>query len=342
MIECKVTLSIGKYISYRCKDPNRSYMNENIINKNLRDFFEEIFSTTLEKYNENKQPNKCITVEDYFIKNESKAQTVILQMGNMENYEAIVKLFGQQETDDFYKKILKLALEKWQKDNPAFKVFYAYLCMDESTPHIRLKYLPVSENSSESTAKVSPSEALAQMGFAKSEKCKNYQTLFVQWVTDRRKKYEKFWQQAADELLGNGVIKIIPPQPKPKKIDNGEIPFGAELRSYDMRKNRFLYEWEEGDYPWIVCRRCGGASKLKFNEDELARVVKRLFELNYITDEIERICNSDSLDILLGELNIDRSSVSFILKKQRHDNEYEIRACFGEGQYTFWVKIKEK
>lgn len=342
MIECKVTLSVGKYISYRCKDPNRSYMNENIINKNLRDFFEEIFSTTLEKYNENKQPNKCITVEDYFIKNESKAQTVILQMGNMENYEAIVKLFGQQETDDFYKKILKLAFEKWQKDNPAFKVFYAYLCMDESTPHIRLKYLPVSENSSESTAKVSPSEALAQMGFAKSEKCKNYQTLFVQWITDRRKKYEKFWQQAADELLGNGVIKIIPPQSKPKKIDNGEIPYGAELRPYDMRKNRFLYEWEEEDYPWVVCRRCGGASKLKFNENELIRVAKRLFELNDITDEIVKICDSDRIDILIWSLNKERGSVTFFLQQKARDNTYCMIPCFDGDSCSIWVKVKEK
>lgn len=332
MIECKVTLSVGKYISYRCKDPNRSYMNENIINKNLRDFFEEIFSTTLEKYNENKQPNKCITIEDYFIKNESKAQTVILQMGNMENYEAIVKLFGQQETDDFYKKILKLAFEKWQKDNPAFKVFYAYLCMDESTPHIRLKYLPVSENSSESTAKVSPSEALAQMGFAKSEKCKNYQTLFVQWVTDRRKKYEKFWQQTADKLLGKNIIKIVSPQPD-------------ELRPCDLTKNpcfpRDPREWKE-EYPWVVSRRCGGRSKSKFNEDELIRVAKRLFELNGITDEIVKICESDKIDTLIWSLNEEKGSVTFFLKKKTHNNIHFIIPCFNGDECTIWVEVKEK
>lgn len=108
---------------------------------------------------------------------------------------------------------MKSAFVKWQKDNPSLKVFGAYIHMDEQTPHLHLDFLPVAESKRGLTTKVSLDGALKQIGFARSKEDKFDKTPYKRWLSDRRQGYEDFWQETADKLLGNDVIKILPSEP---------------------------------------------------------------------------------------------------------------------------------
>lgn len=231
MIECKATLHIGKKYSLRHNtrdfdhekwnkdghiNESRSCLNEVLVNKNLRDFFEETFSKAIDDFNEknkSKHADRCTTVSKYFSEQKGKAQETILQVGDHETYTAIVEQFGQQKADDFYKMALKSAFEKWQKDNPSLRVFGAYIHMDEQTPHLHLDFLPVAETTRGLTTKVSLEGALKRIGFARSKEDKYDKTPYKCWLADRRKGYEDFWQETADELLGKDVIKVLPSEP---------------------------------------------------------------------------------------------------------------------------------
>lgn len=94
-----------------------------------------------------------------------------------------------------------------------FDLFGAYIHMDEQTPHLHLDWLPVTETTRGLTTKVSLEGALKQIGFARSKSDKYDKTPYKRWLSDRRKGYEDFWQQTADELLGKGTIKVLPSEP---------------------------------------------------------------------------------------------------------------------------------
>lgn len=231
MLECKATIHIGKKYSLRhnTRDfdkekwntdghiiESRSCLNEVLVNKNLRDFFEETFSKAIEDFNEknkSKHADRCTTVNKYFQEQKRKVQESILQVGDADTYKAIVKQFGQQKADEFYKTALENAFEKWQEDNPSLKVFGAYIHLDEQTPHLHLDWLPVAETTRGLTTKVSLEGALKQIGFARGKSDKYDKTPYKRWLSDMRKGYEDFWQQTADELLGKDVVKILPSEP---------------------------------------------------------------------------------------------------------------------------------
>lgn len=123
MIECKATMHLGKKYSLRhnTRDfdkekwntdghiiESRSCLNEVLVNKNLRDFFDETFAKAIDDFNnknKSKHADRCTTVFKYFQEQKGKAQETILQVGNAETYKAIVEQFGQQKADDFYKKL---------------------------------------------------------------------------------------------------------------------------------------------------------------------------------------------------------------------------------------------
>lgn len=231
MIECKASMHIGKKYSTRHNtrefdhekwnkdghiNESRSCLNEILFNKNLRDFFDETFANAINDFNnknKSKHADRCTTVSKYFSEQKGKAQETILQVGDADTYTEIVKQFGQQKADEFYKTALEKAFEKWIEDNPSLRVFGAYIHMDEATPHLHLDWLPVAESSRGLTTKVSLEGALKQIGFSRSKEDKFDKTPYKRWLSDRRQGYEDFWQHTADDLLGKGTIKIMPSEP---------------------------------------------------------------------------------------------------------------------------------
>lgn len=231
MQQCKASLHLGKRYSQRHNrreyeqgkwnkdghiNPERSTLNEAIVDIKLKDFFEQNFGEAISDYNKKnkeKHPERCTTVSQYYNKYKSHVQEAIIQIGDADTYQKLVAEHGEKKADDFYKMALKNALQKWKEDNPSLKVFGAYLHMDEATPHLHLDFLPVAESKRGLSVKVSMDGAMKAIGYARTKSEKYEETSYKRWLKDCRAGYEDFHQQQADELLGKNVLEILPSEP---------------------------------------------------------------------------------------------------------------------------------
>lgn len=252
MIECKASMHYGKELSKKHNlrdyngwnedghiDPNRTPMNEILVNADWRDIFEEEFKNALEKYNkanEKKHPDRVKTMDEYYKEKVKQVQEGIFQFGDHETYEKFVKEMGQEKADEFYKEILKKDFEQWKKDNPSMRVLTAALHMDEvgnGTPHLHVDFIPVAENKRGMEKSVNVDGALRQLGFTRDKEQKYGNTPYKQWIKDRREKQENYFQQWADELLGKDVVKIIPSEhsskPHQETWEHRETQKGKEI-----------------------------------------------------------------------------------------------------------------
>lgn len=227
-MQCKASLHVGKRYSRRHNvrdynaaewnkdghiDADRSTQNVVLTDKSLRKFFDEIFGEAIKKYNaknQQKHPERCTTVAQYYSKYRSHTQEAIVQIGDGTTYQGIVAKYGQEKADNFYKTALENAFKKFEKENPSLKVFGAYIHMDETTPHLHLDFLPVAESKRGQSVKVSMDGAMKEIGFARSKSDKFGENPFQRWLKDRRADFENFYQKQADELLGKDVLEILP------------------------------------------------------------------------------------------------------------------------------------
>lgn len=227
-MQCKASLHVGKRYSRRHNvrdynaadwnkdghiDADRSGQNVALVDKSLRKFFDQLFGEAIEEYNaknQQKHPERCTTVAQYYGKYRSHAQEAIIQIGDGTTYQGIVSKYGQEKADDFYKTALGNAFEKFKEENPSLKVFGAYIHMDETTPHLHLDFLPVAESKRGLSVKVSMDGAMKAIGYARTKSDKFEETPYKRWLRETRTNLEKFFQEQANELLGNDSLEILP------------------------------------------------------------------------------------------------------------------------------------
>lgn len=119
---------------------SRSHENKYLVQKDIKELYQEEFGEVLEKYNI-KQKRNDRKIDDYYkhiqsSKKTSLQQEMIVQVGDMKdfNYRAD------------YEKANEILLE-WFKDfekrNPNLKVYNAVIHNDEASPHMHLNFVPV-------------------------------------------------------------------------------------------------------------------------------------------------------------------------------------------------------
>lgn len=121
-------------------DYSKSDENKYLVQKDIKELYQEEFGEVLEKYNA-KQKRNDRKIDDYYkhiqsSKKTSLQQEMIVQVGDMKdfNYRAD------------YEKANEILLE-WFKDfekrNPNLKVYNAVIHNDEASPHMHLNFVPV-------------------------------------------------------------------------------------------------------------------------------------------------------------------------------------------------------
>ncbi|MGR5980836.1 plasmid recombination protein [Bacillus cereus] len=119
---------------------SRSHENKYLVQKDIKELYQEEFGEVLEKYNA-KQKRNDRKIDDYYkhiqsSKKTSLQQEMIVQIGDMKdfNYRAD------------YEKANEILLE-WFKDfekrNPNLKVYNAVIHNDEASPHMHVNFVPV-------------------------------------------------------------------------------------------------------------------------------------------------------------------------------------------------------
>ena len=109
-------------------DLERSHLNIEYFNQNIKDVYHELFDEALARYNE-KQTRNDRRIDDYYEKilsgkQEKPFYEIIVQIGDKDNMGA------KTEDGQLAGKILDEYMKGFQKRNPTLKVFSAYLHMD--------------------------------------------------------------------------------------------------------------------------------------------------------------------------------------------------------------------
>ena len=123
-------------------DFSKSDENKFLVQKDLRELYEQEFSEPLKKYND-KQKRNDRKIDDYYqhIKDSKKTslqQEMIIQVGDKDDFNS---------PEDFEK--ANEILEEWFSDfeerNPNLKVYNAVIHNDEASPHLHLNFVPVAD-----------------------------------------------------------------------------------------------------------------------------------------------------------------------------------------------------
>lgn len=175
-------------------DPERSHLNVEYCNENIKDVYHELFDEALARYNE-KQTRNDRRIDDYYEKIRSGKQEkpfheIILQIGDRETMGA------ETEEGRLATKILDEYMQGFQRRNPTLRVFSAYLHMDEATPHLHIDFVPYTTGSKRGLdTRVSLKQALMALGFKGGTR---QETELNQWVMAEK-------QQLASIMLEHGI-----------------------------------------------------------------------------------------------------------------------------------------
>lgn len=145
-------------------DRERSHLNIEYCNENIKDVYHELFDEALARYNE-KQIISDRRIDDYYKKIRSGKQEkpfheIIFQIGNKDDMNA------KSEEGILSAKVLDEFMHDFQKRNPTLRVFSAHLYMDEATPHLHIDFVPYITGSKRGLdTRVSLKQALGALGF---------------------------------------------------------------------------------------------------------------------------------------------------------------------------------
>lgn len=145
-------------------DKNLTRENITLVDKDIREAYQEIFGEALAQYN-GKQKRADRRIEDYYehiakSKNGEKLfYEDVLQWGKKEDFE-------NPQTRKMAKEALVRYASTFEQRNPNLRLIGAYIHMDEASPHLHLDYVPVAHGYSRGlSTRNSLDKAMKEMGF---------------------------------------------------------------------------------------------------------------------------------------------------------------------------------
>lgn len=218
----------------------RSHLNIDYCNDNIKTVYHELFDEALEKYNA-KQTRNDRKIDDYYEKIRSSKQEkpfheFILQIGDKENMSA------ETENGELAKQILDDYFQSFQERNPQLKVFSAHLHMDEATPHLHIDFVPFTTGSKRGLeTRVSLKQALATQGFKGGSRG---DTEWSQWVQSEKEQLAAVmerhglqWEQKGTHEQHLSVLDYKK-QEREKEIEQLDLEIGRKHDEYDVLSKR--------------------------------------------------------------------------------------------------------
>lgn len=154
---------IGKPIPENI-DSSKTAENITLVDKDIRQAYQEIFGDALEKYN-SKQKRADRKIESYYdhIQKSKNGEKLfyedVVQWGSKDDFQ-------NPQTRERAKEALVKYVEGFEERNPNLKLIGAYIHMDEASPHLHLDYVPVAHGYSRGLeTRNSLDKAMKQMGF---------------------------------------------------------------------------------------------------------------------------------------------------------------------------------
>ena len=182
-------------------DSERSCLNVEYCNENVKDVYHELFDEALARYNE-KQTRSDRRIDDYYEKIRSGKQEkpfheIILQIGDKDNMGA------KTENGQLAAKVLDKYMWDFQRRNPTLRGFSAYLHMDEATPHIHIDFVPFTTGSKRGLeTRVSLKQAMINMGFKGEGRSDNE---LNRWILSEKKVLARIMERHGIEWEQKGT-----------------------------------------------------------------------------------------------------------------------------------------
>lgn len=159
-------------------NPERSHLNKEYINDDIKNVYHELFDEAVERYN-SKQTRNDRKVKNYYEKicngkQEKPFHEIVVQIGNKNDFGI------DKKTAEFAEKALDNYVSAFQKRNPYLRVFSAHMHLDEATPHLHIDFVPFTTGSKRGLdTRVSLKQALANQGFVGNGREETEWTLWV-------------------------------------------------------------------------------------------------------------------------------------------------------------------
>ena len=182
-------------------DPERSHLNIDYCQENIKAVYHELFDEALKRYND-KQTRVDRQIKDYYEKIRSGKQEkifheIILQVGNKDDMSA------DSEDGQLAAAVLGEYMSSFQERNPHLRVFSAHLHMDEATPHLHIDFVPFTTGSKRGLdTRVSLKQALAVQGFKGGTRG---DTEWSQWVRSEKEQLSLVMERHGIEWEDKGT-----------------------------------------------------------------------------------------------------------------------------------------
>ena len=219
-------------------DPERSHLNVEYCNENIKDVYHELFNEALARYNA-KQTRKDRRIDNYYEKIDASKQEktfheIILQVGNKDDMNATT------ENGRLAAKVLDEYMRDFRQRNSTLRVFSAYLHMDEATPHLHIDFVPFTTGSKRGLeTRVSLKQALAALGFKGGTRS---DTEWNQWVASEKRqlaavmeRYGIEWEQKGTHEKHLSVLDF-------EKKERAKEVAALEARKTDLQEENAAFE----------------------------------------------------------------------------------------------------
>ena len=182
-------------------DPERSHLNIDYCQENIKAVYHELFDEALKRYND-KQTRVDRQIKDYYEKIRSGKQEkifheIILQVGNKDDMSA------DSEDGQLAAAVLGEYMSSFQERNPHLRVFSAHLHMDEATPHLHIDFVPFTTGSKRGLdTRGSLKQALAAQGWQGGP---SGDTEWGQWVRSEKEQLSLVMERHGIEWEDKGT-----------------------------------------------------------------------------------------------------------------------------------------
>ena len=219
-------------------DPERSHLNVEYCNENIKDVYHELFDEALARYNA-KQTRKDRRIDNYYEKIDASKQEktfheIILQVGNKDDMNATT------ENGRLAAKVLDEYMRDFRQRNPTLRVFSAYLHMDEATPHLHIDFVPFTTGSKRGLeTRVSLKQALAALGFKGGTRS---DTEWNQWVASEKRQLAAVMERHGIEWEQKGThekhLSVLDFEKKERTKEVADL----EARKADLQEENVAFE----------------------------------------------------------------------------------------------------
>ena len=284
-------------------DSERSYLNVEYCNEDVKDVYHELFDEALVRYNE-KQTRSDRKIDDYydkicFGKQEKPFHEIILQIGDKDNMGATT------ENGQLAAKVLDEYMRDFQRRNPTLRIFSAYLHMDEATPHLHIDFVPYTTGSKRGLdTRVSLKQALSALGFKGGTRS---ETELNQWVQHEKKQLAKIMLEHGIEWEQKGThekhLSVLDFKKKERAKEVAELEAKKEsLEEHNVAiletSEKWLGELENLEQEIHSAQeiREEADKKVEVAKKEAARYEKKLAEIAPMVKDMERFAVKYSYD----------------------------------------------